>query len=142
MHGGATVELQAGLAAEDANGRRRLVASRCSACDKTFFPKRKFCGKCGSADGQQEVLLNGKGTLYAFSLIDRKSQYTMIEPPYVQAEIRMPEGVHVFTVMDNCDSKDLRTGMDAEVYWDVIGKDKEGNGIVAYKFKPCAANAN
>lgn len=130
-----SVPLQKGLTEKDATGKDRLIASRCNTCDLVFFPQRKYCGKCGCSD-QPTFLLEGTGTVYAFSLIDRKSQYTLIEPPYIQAEIAMPEGVHVFTVLDGCDLDTVTTGMAVETYVDTVSQDNEGNDVVAYKFKP------
>lgn len=134
------VALQEGLTARNASGEDRLVASRCAACDRVFFPKRKYCGKCGSA-GQDILLLNGQGRVHAFSLIDRKSQFTIIAPPYIQAEVAMPEGVHVFTVLDQCDIDAVTTGMDVEVYVDIVRQDQDGNDVLAYKFKPATARS-
>lgn len=129
--------LQEGLTGVDENGNDRLLASRCPDCDLVFFPQRKYCGKCGSHD-QPTFFLNGRGTVFGYSLIDRKSQFSIVEPPYVQAEVAMPEGVHVFTVLDQCDISDVKTGMEVEAYVSKVHTDKEGNDIVAYKFKPVA----
>ena len=135
------VPLQEGLTQQDAYGKDHLVASRCSSCDLVFFPKRKYCGKCSSSE-QQELLLGGQGTVFAFSLIDKKSQFTIIEPPYIQAEVAMPEGVHVFTVLDQCDIKSVTTGMQVQAYVGKVKEDKDGNDVVAYKFRPVTPGAS
>ncbi|MES2261767.1 MAG: OB-fold domain-containing protein [Pseudomonadota bacterium] len=129
------VALQEGLIAQDASGRECLLASRCPGCELVFFPKRKYCGKCGSA-GQRELLLRGSGTVHAFSVIDRKSQFSIIEPPYVQAEVAMPEGVHIFTVLDQCAPQAVVTGMAVSAYVGKVGQDKDGRDVMAYKFRP------
>lgn len=130
-----TVPLQPGLIAKDESGCDRLVASQCPHCELVFFPQRKYCGKCGRAQ-QQQRLLSPQGTVVGFSVIDRKSMYSMIDPPYVQAEVAMPEGVHVFTVLDQCETDAVSVGMGAEVYVGEVGIDKNGNTVEAYKFRP------
>ncbi len=132
-----TIPLQEGLFATGNDGKYHLIASRCKSCKLTFFPKRKYCGKCGSAD--VEVFnLRDRGKVFTFTLVDRKSAYTLIEPPYMQADVEMPEGVHVYTILDKCDLKTVNFGMEVEVYVDKVKQDEEGNDIIAFKFKPAA----
>ena len=131
------IPLQEGLYAADSNGKYHLVASRCKSCKLTFFPKRKYCGRCGSPD--VEVFnLSDRGKVFTFSQVDRKSIYTIIEPPYMQVEVEMPEGVHIFTILDKCDPKTVDFGMEVEVYVDKVKQDEEGNDVMAFKFKPAA----
>jgi uncharacterized protein len=129
--------LQEGLFTTGDDGKYHLLASRCESCKLTFFPKRKYCGKCGS-EGITEILLSDRGKVFTFSRIDRKSSASLIEPPYMEVEVEMPEGVHVFTVLDKCDFEAVNFGMDVEVYVDKIKQDEEGNDVVAFKFKPVA----
>ena len=132
-----TIPLQEGLFEVDSSGKYHLVASRCKSCKLTFFPKRKYCGKCGSAD--VEVFnLSDRGKVYTFSQVDRKSVYTIIEPPYMEADVEMPEGVHIYTVLDKCDPQAVTFGTEVEVYVDKVKQDEEGNDIIAFKFKPAA----
>jgi uncharacterized protein len=130
-----TVHLQEGLFAAGSGGKYHLVASRCKSCNLTFFPKRKYCGKCGSPD--VEVFnLSDRGKVFTFSQVDRKSIYTIIEPPYMEADIEMPEGVHIYTILDKCDLKTVNFGMEVEMYVDKVKQDEEGNDVMAFKFKP------
>jgi uncharacterized OB-fold protein len=131
------IPLQEGLFAQGSDGKYHLVASRCNCCKLIFFPKRKYCGKCGSPD-VEVINLSDRGKVFTFTQVDRKSMYTIIEPPYMQAEVEMPEGVHVFTILDKCDPKTVNFGMDVEVYVDKVKQDEQGNDIIAYKFKPAA----
>ena len=135
-----SVPLQAGLYALGADGHHHLLASRCPACELTFFPRRHYCGRCGET-GQLEVNLGRRGEVHSFSVIDRKSKLTWIDAPYVQAEVLMPEGVHVFTVLDRCEPVSVRIGMPVEVYVDVVRRDEQGRDVQAYKFQPADAAA-
>jgi uncharacterized OB-fold protein len=136
----ASIPMQEGLFGKDESGVCRLIASRCTACNLVFFPKRKFCGRCAESN-LQEIYLSQRGKVYAFSLIDRKSKYTVVEPPYIQAEVEMPEGVHVFTVLDGCNIGSVAVGMDVEVYVGNVTRDESGNDVAAYKFRPVKESA-
>ena len=120
------------------DGAPQLIANRCDACSRVFFPRRQYCGRC-SSPALRDIALSRRGSLHAWSLIDRKPKLALIDPPYVQADVSMPEGVHVFTVLHPCDASQLSVGMPLEVYLgDVPSPD--GNGRVeAYMFRPVAA---
>lgn len=132
-----TIPLQEGLVAQDSAGKYHLLASRCNSCKRTFFPKRKYCGECGSPD-VEVINLSDRGKVFSFTMVDRKSAFTIIEPPYMEAEVEMPEGVSVFTILDKCDPQTVNFGMEVEVYVDKVKEDEQGNDIIAYKFKPVA----
>lgn len=132
-----TIPLQEGLFTQGTDGRYHLLATQCDTCKLTFFPKRKYCGKCGSSD-VREVQLSDRGEVFTFSVIDRKSKYSIIEPPYIQAEVQMPEGIRVFTVLDQCTPDDVRIGLPVEVYVGKVQEDRNGNDVIAFKFKPVA----
>jgi uncharacterized OB-fold protein len=133
-----SIALQKGLYAQDEAGHYHLLACHCAVCELTFFPQRKYCGKCGSSE-MASSNLSRRGTVYSFSLIDRKSKVAIIEPPYLQIEVEMPEGVHVFSVLDQCDLDAVQIGMEVEVYVGTVKQDEDGNDVLTYKFKPVAA---
>lgn len=132
----ATPPLQKGLYA-DVDGAPRLIASRCDPCDRVFFPRRQYCGRCSSS-AMRDLPLSARGTLHAWSLIDRKPKVAVIEPPYLQADVAMPEGVHVFTVLRGCEPTQVHIGMPVEIYVDTVpAPDGEGERSV-YLFRPVA----
>jgi uncharacterized protein len=131
------IPLQEGLVAQDSAGKYHLLATRCPACKRTFFPQRKYCGKCGS-ENVEVINLSDRGKVHSFTMVDRKSAFTIIEPPYLEAEVEMPEGVSVFTILDKCDPQTISFGTEVEVYVDKVKEDEQGNDIIAYKFKPVA----
>jgi uncharacterized OB-fold protein len=130
-----TLQLQQGLFEHGPEGAPRLLASRCAACDRVFFPRRAYCGQC-SASGLEAITLAARGQVHSFSVIDRKQKIAVVNPPYVQAEVRMPEGVHVFTVLDQCGTADVRIGMEVEVYVDEVPAPSGEGKVLAYKFRP------
>ena len=132
--------LQEGLFENDEGGTPRLLANRCPACDRVFFPRRSYCGRCGSP-GLEGLRLAGRGELYSYSLIDRKPRLAVIDAPYVQAEVAMPEGVHVFTVLEQCQPADLRVGQQVEMYVGEVNAPSGEGKVLAYKFRPVQGGA-
>lgn len=126
--------LQEGLYAVE-DGAPRLLASACDACQRVFFPRRQYCGKC-TRPGLRELRLASRGTLVAWSLIDRKPKLAVIEPPYVQAEVAMPEGVSVFTVLDCKRPEQLRVGQAVELFLAEVPAPGGEGRVQAYMFRP------
>lgn len=125
-------ELQDGL--YRAEGEEcRLIGNRCLTCVRVFFPKRARCARCSTPD-LAEVSLSRTGRIGAFSLIDRQPADAWIRAPYIQAEIEMPEGVSVFTVLDAPSLEAVDFGMEAELAFMTV----EGpqGAFTAYVFRP------
>ncbi len=55
------------------------------------------------------------GKIGAFSYIDRQPADAFIAAPYMQAEIELPEGVSVFTILEAPSLYALAIGREAEV---------------------------
>lgn len=112
----------------------RLIASACDDCGGLYFPRRRFCGRC-SGDSLTDRMLSPRGTIRAFSLIDRKSAAAIVAAPYVQACVALPEGLNIYTVLaaDGADGPVI--GMPAEVCLAEIGRDGEGRPLIAYVFR-------
>jgi uncharacterized OB-fold protein len=117
------------------DGVPRLMANTCDVCNRVFFPRRSYCGRC-SSPALREHALSRTGVLHAFSLIDRKPKLAVIDPPYVQAEVAMPEGVHVFTVLGDCNYTQLHIGMAVEMYLDEFPAPGGEGEVEAYMFRP------
>lgn len=131
----AGVPIQEGIFVEEAPGRHRLVASRCRACGRFFFPRRRYCAACGRPT-LEDVRFAPRGTVATFTCITRKSRYTVVEPPYVEAEVDLPEGISVFTVLGDCAFEEVSVGMAVEVYVEPVTKNAAGADVLAYKFRP------
>lgn len=131
------VPLQADTFRQTVDGVR-LVASRCPACSGVFFPKRRYCGRCGSSP-LQDALLGAHGTVRAFTAIDKKGARSKIDPPYVQACIAMPEGLNVYTVVAGANAAELHIGDRMRVGLAEIERNGDGHPVVAYVFLPAGA---
>lgn len=114
--------------------RDRLIANKCGRCGMVFFPKRHYCGKCCQPD-LIEIALSPIGRLRSFAVVNQKPRDSAIEPPYVEGEVEMPEGIRVISVIKGA-ATDMKIGMDMELVTEKIREDEKGNEIVAFEFKP------
>lgn len=130
-----TSPLQQGLFEFGADGSPHLLANRCNECALTFFPRRVYCGRCGGSK-LGSLVLSRVGKVFGFSFVDRKPAYAVIDAPYIEAEVTLPEGVHVFTVLDQCKLSEVSVGMAVEMYVSELPAPKGEGKVLAYKFRP------
>jgi len=60
---------------------------------------------------------------------------SLIEAPYVVAQVELPERVIVTSVLSDCDVDSVRVDMPVELVLEKVKEDDEGNDVVAFKFK-------
>jgi uncharacterized OB-fold protein len=121
---------------EDSAEKPYLVGSKCSNCGLVYLGARMGCSKCLSTEPMQEVKLSDHGELHVFSIVHQSAPG--IPTPYVAAIVDLPEGVSVRCNIEGVepDPKNLKFGMPVEMYTETVHVDKEGNEIVAFKFRP------
>jgi uncharacterized protein len=110
----------------------RLLANRCKACGRIYFPKASFCFDC-LAKEMEEVVLSRHGKLYSYAIGRMPS--THLQPPYAVGLVDLPEGVRVFAPLFLTADESYKIGMEMEVYIDSLWIE-EGKEIVGYKFRP------
>ncbi|MFH1349389.1 MAG: OB-fold domain-containing protein [Pseudomonadota bacterium] len=113
----------------------RLIGSRCKECGRYFFPGRKWCASCAEPT-TEEVVLSKEGSLSSFSIMTRKTKYALIETPYVLGEVKIPEGLLIYTVINTEAPEKLQMGQKVTLDSMEVKKDDEGNSVVAYNFEP------
>ncbi len=86
-----------------ADGRDRLVGSRCPQCGHLQIGKRAMCSACPSTV-IEEVELSTEGTLYTYTTMHVGSP-----SPRTFGHIDLPEGLRILTLLD--DSVMPRIGM-------------------------------
>ena len=136
---------------DDAVEKDTLVGSHCAKCDRNYFPPRQWCAACFEP-GCEEIELSREGTLSSFALVERKQEYCLVEAPYAFGEVRLPEGMLVYTTLnitsevaangqirvystiDQDNFNVLKTGQRARLAPLVIKKADDGADIVAYSF--------
>lgn len=113
----------------------RLIGSRCKECGRYFFPKRRWCASCAEPTAE-DVVLSKEGILSSYSLMTRKPGYALIKTPYILGEVRIPEGILIYTFVKTENPEGLRMGQKVELDSLEIKKDETGNGVYAYCFTP------
>ena len=112
-----------------------LIGSKCQNCGAMAFPKRVTCHKCLS-DDTVETPLSKRGKLASFVVAWAAPEG--FKPPMMLAYIDLPEGVRLLSMVTGTEpSKDsLKPGQEMELVFEELRTDKDGNKIVAFKFKP------
>jgi uncharacterized OB-fold protein len=113
-----------------------LAGSKCKQCGTAYLGERMACAKCLSTEPMEEIKLSDRGELHVFSIVHQSAPG--IPVPYVAAIVDLPEGVSVRCNIEGVepDPKALKFGMPVEMFTEVVRTDKEGNDIVAFKFRP------
>lgn len=113
-----------------------LVGSKCKQCGAVYLGGRMACGRCLSTEPMEELRLSDRGELHVFSIVHQSAPG--IPVPYVAAIVDLPEGVSVRCNIEGVepDPKKLKFGMPVEMFTEKVHTDREGNDIIAFKFRP------
>ncbi|MBF6600232.1 MAG: Zn-ribbon domain-containing OB-fold protein [Dehalococcoidia bacterium] len=113
-----------------------LTGSRCTNCGASYLGTRMACSKCFSTEAMEPVKLSDRGELHVFSIVHQSAPG--VPTPYVAAIVDLPEGVSVRCNIAGvgADPKDLKFGMPVQMVTEAIRKDRDGNDVIAFSFKP------
>lgn len=113
-----------------------LWGSKCTACGAVFLGRRLACGRCSSTGPFEEVRLSDEGEIYVFSVVHQTPPG--IEAPFINAIIDLPEGVAVKGNVYGLDPYKPSLewlGKRVKMYTEKVRVDREGNDIIAPKFR-------
>jgi len=110
-----------------------LIGTRCAHCGQMSFPARGVCAGCSSQE-LEHIPLNTKGKLYAYTIIGYPPPG--LTAPYAIGYVDLPEGVRVFSILTEWSADTLKVGAEVEMVLDRFRRDKEGNELITYKFRP------
>jgi len=121
---------------DDPKDKPYLFGSKCKQCGAVYLGSRMACGRCFSTEPMEEVRLSDRGELHVFSIVHQSAPG--IPVPYVAAIVDLPEGVSVrCNIVDvEPDPKNLKFGMPVEMFTEKVHTDREGNEIIAFKYRP------
>ncbi len=113
-----------------------LAGSRCRKCGQVFFPKKIICAACFSKGDMEMIPLNRQGELYCYTVAYAAPEG--FKPPYAFGRVVLPEGMRIFSILQDCEPFDriLRVGMPVELAVGVIAKDEVGDDLLGYVFRP------
>jgi len=119
-----------------------LVGSRCSTCGYIAFPSLQVCPTCLIAGTMSRHVLSRSGKLENFSVVRQAPKG--FQAPYIQAFIRLPEGLAIFTHLIGVDpDKDLiEIGTLWHVTAAVIKTRDDGQPLTGYAFAPAREMIN
>lgn len=116
-----------------ADGSGNLLGSRCRACGAHFFPIRKACAGCLGRD-LETVSLSTQGELYTYTVVRQSTPD--FEVPYALGYVDFPEGVRIMGQITGCPFDEIRIGMPLVLSLEPFGKDRDGNALTGYRFRP------
>jgi uncharacterized OB-fold protein len=121
---------------DDPGEKPYLWGSKCKSCGQVYLGSRMACSKCLSTDPMDEVRLSDRGELHVFSIVHQSAPG--IPVPYIAAIVDLPEGVSVRCNIEGVepDPKNLEFGMPVEMFTEKVHTDREGNDIIAFKYRP------
>ncbi|MFD5826440.1 Zn-ribbon domain-containing OB-fold protein [Lentzea sp. NPDC060358] len=95
----------------------RLIAQRCPACEKVYFPPRPACPTDGVPTTDQ-VELSDRGTVTTFCVVNVPFLGQRIPPPYVSAYVLL-DGADIpfLHLLLGVAPEDVRMGMRVEAVW-------------------------
>ena len=108
----------------------------CKGCGAKYLGSRTACGSCGSTGPFEETRYGDEGEIYVFSVVHQT--VPGLEAPYVAAIIDLPEGVSVRANVYGLDPLKPSPewfGKRVKMYTETVRQDREGNDIVAAKFR-------
>jgi len=112
-----------------------LAGSRCPSCQQTFYPPRHICLNCYH-EGLEGVALSKRGKLWTFTIARMSLPGSLMTAPYVIAQVELPEGVIIATVLTDIDPEATRIGMPLELVVEKASVNAEGAEVMTFKFRP------
>lgn len=113
-----------------------LSGVKCRNCGVIYTGERRACANCMAIDQFEQLHLSKKGTVYNWTIVYQSAPG--IKTPYIGAIVDLEGGGTVRCNIEGIepDPKNMRFDLPVEMYTEVIRQDREGNDIVAYKFRP------
>lgn len=123
---------------EDGDGKAFLAGTKCKACGAAYLGDRMACGKCSSVDDFEEIRFSDHGTLHMFAIVHQSVPGLPV--PFVAAIVDLPEGTSVRCNIEGIEPEPDKVlpllGKRVDMYTEKVREDKEGNDVIAFKFRP------
>ena len=111
-----------------------LIGSKCRVCGEVFFPSRRRCRRCSSAE-LKDIALSRTARLYSFTKVRVNLPDAKVKSPLVGV-VELPEGERIRTLLTDCTLNSLKIGDEVELIIDVVYEDESGSQVLAWKFRP------
>jgi len=124
------IPVREGLFSEEGGGK--LLANRCKACGRIYFPKAPFCFDCLEKE-MEDLTLSRRGKLYSYTIGRMPSGH--FQPPYAIGLVDLPEGIRVFAPLTTTEDETLKVGTEMEVSIEELWQEGDQR-VMGYKFRP------
>lgn len=115
-----------------------LAGTKCKACGAVYLGPRMVCGKCFAADNFEDIRFSDYGELHTFSIVHQTMPGLPV--PFVAAIVDLPEGTAVRCNIEGIEPDPEKLlpllGKRVEMYTEKVRTDREGNDVIAFKFRP------
>jgi uncharacterized OB-fold protein len=115
-----------------------LIGSRCLSCNEYFHPVRVVCANLYS-ENLENIRLSRRGKIFSYTIARTGYPGAPVTPPFVTAQIELPERIHVLSLISDIDLDNVKIGDEVELSFWKTGEDDKGNEIMAYAFRPVSA---
>lgn len=113
-----------------------FLGSFCPNCQKTYFPKRGFCLKCGEGE-LEDLRISNPGKLISFSVIRNAPAGFEGQAPYAVGIIELAPKIRITAQIVNVDPKKLKIGQKLiSVFRRISVADSESVIHYGLKFEP------
>lgn len=114
----------------------RLEGSKCTKCNKIYFPPRLVCPICHSTS-LEKVFLPKKGKIVTFTTVRVAPRTFELYVPYSVALIELEDGTRLTAQLTDCNPSEVYIGMPVETIIRKINTEgKSGPIFYGYKFRP------
>lgn len=124
--------------AERAPGTARLAGARCRRCAEAFFPPRRACPRCHSAEWMEARPLATHGRVFALTHVVRPAPH--YAQPYLLALVDLADGVRVMAQLKVAPDA-VRVGDEVVLVVEPLFETADGHRVWGYRFAPLAAAA-
>ncbi len=116
--------------------QRRILGAACPQCARVYVPLREGCPLCGIPLQEEVLLLDGRGIVTTFCIINVPFEGQVLVPPYVGASILL-EGADIplFHLVGGVEAERVRMGMRVRPRWAVNENRTPGLDCIEY-FEP------
>jgi uncharacterized OB-fold protein len=114
--------------------RYQMIGTRCSSCEKVFFPPRSLCPNCRRAGKVEELTLSGSGEIVTYTVVRVAPEGFEREAPYVVAIVQLDEGPRITSQVVDCEPEDVAIGSRVRAVFRKIN-DEGPAGAIYYGYK-------
>lgn len=114
--------------------RYRIIGTKCTTCNVSYFPTRVICPKCRRKGKIEKTEFSGKGKIFSFTEISSAPAGFEEQAPYVLALVELDEGPRLTTQIGDVRGSELKIGDTVKAVFRSIQRD-DPEGLIHYGFK-------